>query len=38
MSEVVLYLVMVGLALVALAALRQSGVDSADERVRDGER
>jgi hypothetical protein len=40
-SEVVIYLGMVGLALVslvALAALRQSGVDSCDERVRDGER
>jgi hypothetical protein len=40
-SEVVIYLAMVGLALtalVALAALRQAGVDSQAERARDGER
>jgi hypothetical protein len=41
LNEVVIYLAMVGLALVslvALAALRQSGVDSQAERARDGER
>ena len=37
MTAVLLYLVMVALSVLALAALRQSGLDSADERIRDGE-
>jgi hypothetical protein len=40
-NEVVIYLGMVGLALVSLvtlAALRQAGLDSQAERARDGER
>jgi hypothetical protein len=37
MSPELVYLCLAGLSVLALATLRQSGVDSADERIRDGE-